>query len=104
VVWVFVDSDIVELDGTRSELKQVSTGEGGGSQRPRITVKWYGLPEGGATLLLEAPIGKPVRVHVVERSYDLPTIPGFEIKARGAGYQAARSLGDGTITYRSFNL
>jgi subfamily B ATP-binding cassette protein MsbA len=110
---IFVESDvaIAELNGapvqtglvTPIGLKDVSGGYGA-QQNSRRIVKYYGLPKTGATLLLEAREAFPIKIHVIERSYDLPTIPNFEVKSRDAGYQVARSLGDGTITYRSFTF
>lgn len=68
------------------------------------SVKFTALPSEGATLLLETKKGAPLKLHVVERSYDLPQVPGLEVKPRGAEFQPVRSLGDGTITYRSFTF
>jgi subfamily B ATP-binding cassette protein MsbA len=113
-VSIFVESDvaITELDPASGQsgqfltpvgLKDVSGGDSA-QQNSRRSVKYYGLPKTGATLMLETRVAAPIKIHVIERSYNLPTIPNFEVKSRSAGFQVARSLGDGTITYRSFTF
>lgn len=115
-LFVFVESDaslrMPELNRALPEAERMLmpganglVGEGGGAQAsPPTSVKYVALPREGASLLLETRKGAPVKLHVLERSYELPKIPGFEVKPRGAEFQAVRSLGDGTITYRSFTF
>jgi hypothetical protein len=112
-LFVFVESDakveLPELDGAltdrdRAQLPTSNNADGGAPGTPQVSVKYSGLTGDGASLLLETRKGASVKLHVVERSYDLPKIPGFDVKPRGAEFETLRSLGDGTIAYRSFTF
>jgi hypothetical protein len=70
----------------------------------QLKLRCYGLSKDGETLQLETRTGSPVRVHIIEHSYNLPLIPNWEVKPRTAEFCEARSLGDGTLTYRSFTF
>jgi hypothetical protein len=77
-----------------------------GIERPKsaskFCLRYYGLAKEGATLRLETRTGGPIKIHVFERRYRLPAIPGLQVRPRTAEYMEAGELGDGIITYRSF--
>ena len=112
---VFVESEagviLAELDGARLQdgrvryvgLKPSDNGEGGAQSIPRLSLRCYGFSKEPATLVLAAQKDTPIRLHVFERSYQLPVISTFEVRPRSAEFAEAR-FGDGTITYRSFTF
>jgi Peptidase family M28 len=115
-LFVFVESDAgvrmpeltAALPASQRAALPGSNALAAGGGEPRggapVSVEFEALPSEGATLLLETKKGVPLKLHVIERSYELPQVPGLEVKPRGAEFQAVRSLGDGTITYRSFTF
>jgi hypothetical protein len=107
---VFVESDanVQALDlnskATGFQPAAYSGNENGKPNNPQVSVTYYGLTASGASLMLETSKGASIKVHVVERSYELPHLPSFEVKPRTAEFQELRSIGDGMITYRSFTF
>lgn len=71
---------------------------------PQLRVRCYGLATEGATLLLETEVRARVKLHIVERSYNLPTIDAPGLRPRSAEFTEARTFGDGIIAYRSFTF
>jgi len=81
-----------------------SNGDSTGQPKPpsKLCLRYYGLAKDGVTLLLKTRASAPVNIHVFERSYHLPDIPGLQTQARAAEFIEAGEIGDGIITYRSF--
>jgi hypothetical protein len=113
-VSVFVESDAelgdatldgagLQNGGAQTAFKQWTGGETGTSRRPQLSLRCYGIPEGGANLTLDTRAGSTVTIHLFERRYNLPGVPGLEIAPRGPGFAQAR-VGDATIAYRSFRF
>jgi hypothetical protein len=107
----------VELDGLRlrddwgrdpapMNSNGDSNGNRAGQPKPpsKLCFRYHGLAKDGVTLLLKTRASAPVRIHVFERSYHLPDIPGLQTRPRAAGFMEAGELGDGIITYRSFTF
>ncbi|HEU4834737.1 MAG TPA: M20/M25/M40 family metallo-hydrolase [Pyrinomonadaceae bacterium] len=107
---VFVESDAnVQALDVNSKTPGIQpaaySGDANGKpSNPQVSVTYYGLTANGASLVLETSKGASIKVHVVERSYDLPQLPNFQVKPRSAEFTELRSIGDGMITYRSFTF
>ena len=111
---IFVESNAnlleAKLDGValhdervdKAAFKEWSSANGR-TNKPQLSIHYYGLPQDGANLSLDTRGGAGVTIHVFERRYRLPSIANFEIRPRSAGLAEAR-VGDGTIAYRSFKF
>jgi len=84
-------------------LKSSGGDEASGLANPQLSVRCHGFSKEAATLVLQTGEGIQVKLHIFERSYQLPVISNLEVRSRGAEFVEAR-FGDGTIVYRSFTF
>jgi hypothetical protein len=114
-VFVFVESEAnlvaAKLNDTLLQDEQTKSLPGRGLPRAsgtpanlQLSLRYYGLSKAGETLQLETRAGAPIKIHIIEHSYHLPVTPHLEVKPRTTEFAEARSLGDGTLTYRSFTF
>ncbi|MCA1633573.1 MAG: hypothetical protein LC802_07620, partial [Acidobacteria bacterium] len=99
------DSNTEVLATTFNGKRFVNETPRGAPSGPSWSMNYYAPPPGGLELTLEVSAGRPLKLRMINQSYELPNIPGSPIRPRPEYLVPAPfTSGDTTQVSRSYTF
>jgi hypothetical protein len=104
-VKVYLDS-VAEVVGASVDGKAIETQGRRGGGPTRWALSYQGLPPEGIELSLQVKSAEPLKLRVMDQTYQLPALPEASLKERPVGFVAAGLLpySDSTLVSKSYTF
>jgi len=105
-------ASIITMDVTPRQAIQVITIDEHRIKKPEVSKKksdywgliYYAVPPEGIEVSIEVNAAQPIKLLVTDQSWDLPVIPGMNIRPRPSDMLAMPNFDYGTVVSKSFDI